>query len=636
MNITIARAKVAKTTRVVSVMAVIITFCWLLAIVAVSGCSKPPSGKDNKTANKANNHSAGENSQSVTGKSNANTTVANTGYNYDPRKDPLVNPPSLFEPAPKDKSKIDSNATLYLQLDGNPNTLNPLFVSSVYDFMVVDALYTGLFSFDKDMKWEVNKDLVESFKESPDHTVFIVKMKKGFTWQDGVPLTAHDVVYSWKEILDPNVPCLTQKPTTKPIKQCIALDDYTVKYVQPEPLATAKWNLSFPIIPKHIFEKDKKNHPDLKTGTFYNNISRHPIGSGAYKLVKWAENDKLILERWDGYKGEKPYFKRIVFRIIPDSNMSLLSFEKQRIDVIRALSAMQFARETNNEDFSRVGYKAWGKQWSFSYIGWNMDGSNPFFKDKRVRLAMTHALNIPLIVDKVFYNLATQCHGIYNPDAWMYNPKIKLLKYDLKKAAALLDEAGWLVDPDDGWRYKNIKGQKVRFEFTLLIPQGSKSSPKIAAIYQQDLKRLGIILNTRVMEWATFLEKVRNHNFQAEIAGWGTGTDPDDGWNLWRTDQYKTGRNYGGYSNPEVDKLFELGRKEFDRNKRKKIYQKIDKILYDDQPYTWIIDAPILAAFNKRIHGVQFSPRGIYNFDPSFDAWWVLRAGSRNTEVMPK
>jgi len=422
---------------------------------------------------------------------------------------------------------------------------------------VQGVLYTGPFSFDKEMDWMLNDEMVESFEESECHTIFTLKIKDGMTWHDGHPLTAEDIVFSWQQIRDPAVPCSAQKSGIEPVTECVALDKLTVKYVQPEPLATRLWNLSFPIIPKHIFEKDKQNNPDLITGEYYVAQSRKPVGSGPYRFVEWRENEQIVVERWEDYKGVKPYFKRIVFRIIPDSKMGLLAFEKGQTHAIEQLSAQQFAHETNTPTFTRVGYKAWGEQWTFSYIGWNMDGSNPFFTDVRVRTAMTHALDLDRIIENVFYNLATPCHGIYHPSSWMYNPAVERLTYDPQKSAALLDEAGWTVDPGDGWRYKDIGGINVRFKFTLLMPDGSPTAPLIAAMLQHDLKKLGIDMKTHRLEWSTFLDKVSKHEFQACTAAWGTGTDPDTGWNLWRTDQYKDGRNYIGYSNPRVDGLFE-------------------------------------------------------------------------------
>jgi len=551
---------------------------------------------------------------------------AGEGPRYDPGSDPLVNPASLLAAAPEEAGRINTEDTLHLTLRANPNTLNPLFVSSLYDFMVADVLYAGPFTFGRDMQWRLNEEMVESFEESADHTEFVLRLKPGFTWQDGEPLRAQDVVYSWEQILDPEVPCPAQKLSTEPIKQCVALDDLTVKYVQPTPLATRRWNLLFPIIPRHIFEKDKANNADLVSGAYYNQQARRPVGSGPYRLVEWIENRQITVERWEGYAGKKPYFKTIIFRIIPDDNVALLTFEKGLVDVVDQLTSQKFVLETSSETFRQAGCKGWGVEWTYSYIGWNMDGSNPFFGDRRVRRAMTAAFNQRFILEKISYNLATPCRGIFHPDSWMYNPRVAPLEYDLGQAAALLDEAGWRADERDGWRYKVSDGRKRAFEFTLLMAQESPTAPQAAAIYQQDLRRIGVRMKTQACEFSALIEKLRNHEFQAEMGAWGTGTDPDTEWNLWRSDEYRGGRNYVGYSSARVDELLELGRREFDFERRRAIYQEIQRLIYEDQPYTFLANRPTLAAFNKRIHGVQFSPRGVFNFDPSFLGWWTARA----------
>ncbi|UCD29880.1 MAG: hypothetical protein JSV03_05220, partial [Planctomycetota bacterium] len=230
-------------------------------------------------------------------------TTKSTVPAYDPNKDPLVNPPSLFEPPPKDKSEIAIDETLFLQLDGSPNTLNPLFASSWYEFLVIDCLYDSFLTFDNKFIIRPNENIVESLEESDDHTTFTVKLKPDLRWHDGHPFTAHDVVYSWQQILDPQVPCLTHKASTEPIKECIALDDHIIKLVQPDALATARLNLEFPIIPRHIFAKEKTKHPDLKTGEYYNQQNRYPVGNGPYRIVEWKGNDKVVIERWEEYTG---------------------------------------------------------------------------------------------------------------------------------------------------------------------------------------------------------------------------------------------------------------------------------------------------------------------------------------------
>ncbi len=549
---------------------------------------------------------------------------------YDPKKDPLVNVSSLMEPEPEDKSLIDTNDTLYINLDGSPQNLNPIFGSSMYEFMVAEQLFGGPFTFDRNMEWKTDPDWVADYQEAEDHLSAVLKLKPGLKWHDGAPITAHDIVYSWKAIIDDRVPCPAVKTGTIDVIDCVALDDLTVRYVHKAAVSTTKWNVSFPIIPKHLYEAQQEQYPDLKTGDYYSQLNRNPVGSGPYIIEEWIPNDRITLRRWEEYPGDKPNYATLVFRLIPDENARLLTFEKGDLDCI-VLSGEQFAKQTNSPHFSQVGYKLASPEWAFGYIGWNMDGSNPFFTDRRVRTAMTHSLNVPLIIEKVYYNLAQPCLGIYHPDSWMFCPDIQPISFDLNRASALLDEAGWVVDPQDGWRYKTIDGSRVKFEFTLQIPQGAAASLKLANFFQEDLRSIGVDMKTRTIEWATFMEMSRKHEFQANIAAWGTGTDPDTGWNLWRTEEYETGRNYGGYSNPRVDELFELGRKEFDFEKRKQIYREIHKIIYEDQPYTFITYRQSLYGIQKRIHGIQTSPRGIFNFDPSIHVWWTRAGEGRQT-----
>lgn len=556
---------------------------------------------------------------------------------YDPANDPLVNPPSLFEPLPTDPGAIAEGETLYRNCEGNPSTLNPIFQSSTYEFYLSDMLFSGIFAFDEKMNWTINHDIVESVEESPDQLTYVVKMKDGLTWHDGAPYEADDVCFSWEAILDENVPAVAAKSGTDQVKSCDVLDRLTLKFTNKESLPTNKWNVQFNIIPKHLYEKERKAHPDLNSGDYYNKLNRAPVGSGPYKFVEWVENDKIVLERWEEYRGKKPHFKRMVFRLIPDPNILLLTFNKGDIDEFR-FTPKQFATQAGpGSDFDKAGGAKLRKpQWDLTYLGWNMDGSNPFFADVRVRKAMTMACDIGRMRRDLTYNLYDQSTGIYHPTSWMY-PKTApaLLPFDLDGAAKLLDEAGWLADPNqEGWRYKSIAGAPTRFEFTLLVPQGSALGQQIGAILQDDLKSIGVKMEIQVLEWATFQERTRKHDFQASTAAWGTGVDPDNSYNIWHSTSYDpkgdAGRNYGGYKNERVDELFELGRREFDRAKRAEIYGEIHSLIYQDQPYTFLFTRPILWGIHERIHGVTTSPRGPFNFDPSVSDWWVSPADAKH------
>lgn len=547
---------------------------------------------------------------------------------YDPKTDPLVNPPSLFEPYPKDKPEsVADDETLVRVLDGNPRSLNYLFTSSRYEQWVVGLLFEGPFMFDRNLEWFVNEHMVESYKESDNHLEATLTLKKGLKWHDGEPFTAHDIQFTWEAIMDDRVPCPAVKTGRDQLKEVKALDDYTVRYVHKKALATNKWNLYMLIIPKHIYgnPEEREKDPSMSKSDYYNRYNREKVvGNGAYRLVKWdVPRQEIVFERWEDYHGEKPHFKRQICKIVSDRNQALSLFKTGQVDEVR-LSEKQFATQTNDAAFAKFGVKCWASEWSWGGIGWNMDGSNPFFNDRGVRRAMAHAMNIPRISRTIYYNLVSPCYGIYHPDSWMFNRDVKRLDFDLKAAAKLLDEAGWKIDEArGGWRHKEIDSVPVKFEFTLSIPRGSSTGPQIAAIYEQDLKRIGVAVKTRVLEWSVFQERNREGEFQANFFAWGTGTDPDLGWNIWHSSQHRVGRNYGGYANEEVDELFHLGRHEFDRKKRTEYYQKIQKLIYEDQPYLFLFYRANTWAFHKRLRGIQTSPRGVFNFYPSVFSWWV-------------
>lgn len=545
---------------------------------------------------------------------------------YDVARDPLVNPPRLLEPVPQDESLIARDEALQMCLKANPNTLNPILMSSAPEDRVRELVYDSLFKFDAKLQWYVNDAMVKSYEMSEDHLSAILKLKKGLVWHDGHSYTAADVVFSWEQIVDQRVPCPAARSGTDQIARCVAIDRLTVKFVFGAALPTNKWNVMFGVIPKHIYEKGKQDDPTLTRSDYYNRANRDPIGNGPYRFIKWTTDDKIVLQRWEGFHGRKPYFKRVTLRIVPNPNTRLLMFEKRQINEFE-LTPQQFVKETNSQSFRKVGVKGHAPQWKYTYLGWNQDGSNPFFVDRGVRRAMCHAINYDLILRQVYHGVYRRSYGIHHPSAPMFNPEIELFDFDLERASRLLDEAGWVRDAKDGWRYKNVnvngKSVRTKFSFALNIPRESATVPRIAVILQNDLERIGVAMKIRTIEWATFLEMSRKHEFQAQISAWITGKDPDDEWNLWRTESYGDGRNYGGYSNPRVDELYELARGCFDEARRMRYYAEISKMIYEDAPYSFLVNAPVLWAFDKRLRGVQFSPRGPCNFEPGVRDWWV-------------
>ena len=615
----------------------------LVLLLAMTGCSYQ--GEDGQGADtvgdQATSTETPADSGTAPGKAGGGAAASTTAENppaeessdiYSPDKDPLVNPGSLFEKAPEDPARIARDETLVRYLKSDPGTLNPLFTSSVYETYVEDTLFDTLFTFNADFEWIVNESMVESWEKTEDHKTWTVKLRSGLKWHDGHPLTAHDVAFTWETIMDDAVPTKTLRTGRDQLESVTALDDLTVRFIHKEALPTGKWNMLYSILPKHIIgdkdHKERVNDPSLKKSPYYLGYAQAPIGCGPYKFVKWERNREIIVERWDEYPGKQPHFKRQIFKVVKDPNQALNLFKKGELDEIE-ITPLQFATQTTDEGFARLGVKAFAPTWSYYCVGWNgtrkPDKSNPFFSDTRVRRAMAHAANIDLVLKNLTYGLSRQASGIFQPGAWMYNEQVQLLAYDLDKARALLDEAGWKVNESDGARYKEINGEKVKFEFTLLIPQGSTLGPGFAAIFMEDLAQIGVSLKQQTLDFSALLDRLRGKNYEAFMLGWSTGIDPDTNRNLWHTDEAESGRNFVSYTNPRVDELFELSRREFDLVKRANQFKEIHKLIYDDQPYMFILSRSATWAFHKRIRGVTFSPRGVFSVYPSHLDWWVRK-----------
>jgi peptide/nickel transport system substrate-binding protein len=254
-------------------------------------------------------------------------------------------------------------------------------------------------------------------------------------------------------------------------------------------------------------------------------------------------------------------------------------------------------------------------------VCWNTEA--PYFGDKRVRQAMSHALDYEELINTVFYGIYPPGRGTFHPESWMF-PKNGPEPYrqDLDKAEALLDAAGWVDTDFDGIRDKEINGRRVPFCFTLLTSQ-SVAGIATGILIKECLDQIGVVCLPKPTEFTVLVQTARERKFHAFMGAWITGEEPDMQTNLWGTGQM---RNYANYTNPRVDQLFAEARKEFDRDKRAELYGQIHNILWEDQPYTWLVYRISVFGFNKRLRGYNFSPRGPYNYAPGFQAIYSVEA----------
>jgi peptide/nickel transport system substrate-binding protein len=405
-----------------------------------------------------------------------------------------------------------------------------------------------------------------------------------------------------------------------------AYDDRTVIFFHKEPLATNVWNINFPVLPKHVYENTWEDDPTLKESPEHVKLEESPVSGGPYEIVERKRGQQIVLRRranWSEIDGRKvrqePFFKEVRFRIIEDPNTSLLALKAGEIDEL-ALTPEQWTTQTTSDDFYASNTKVTSSEWVSFHFGWNIDSL--FFADRRVRRAMSYAFDHDGMLERLCYGLYKPAAGNFPDDSWMA-PKKKPQPYkqDLDKAEALLDEAGWIDHDNDGIRDKEIDGRFVPFEFSMLVNQ-QPLRIAICTLLKESLEQVGVRMNVRPTESTVIQDLTQQKKFQAYLGGWGAGTDPDSSENIWATG---AGRNFVSYSNPEVDRLFTEGRRELDRGKRAEKYGRIQEILYDDQPYTWLFWRNSFYGFSKDLRGYVFSPRGPYHYSPGFGSLWMPR-----------
>lgn len=487
----------------------------------------------------------------------------------------------------------------------------------------------------------------DQFQVRHEEVYFTYHLNSAVTWSDGTPFTAKDLEFAFHVIRNEFVDGDSIRTYYQDIIECERIDDLTIRtrFRQQYWMAFEfTMGLSSYAPPLHFFEKlvagigkeltldrlspeeeqaqNKISVHGQEFGKLFNNersYSDKPLGTGPYIIDKWIENDRVELVRNPNYwNPEKAgHLEKLIFKFIPDNNTALQALKAGEVDFLYRMTSEQFFEDLQGEDW--VDKKYVRADWyspSFSYLGWNMLDEK--FKDRRVRIALSLLFDVDQFIKQKLRGAAIPVSGSQNVFGPAYDRTVKPLSYDPETAVALLNEAGWLDRDNDGVLDKDGK----KFEFEALVPPGNATVLDQLQIIQKNYRSVGILMEVRTNEWASFIDRVKKKDFGACRLGWAMSleSDPYQIWHSSGAGPEKRGSNAVSYASDMADKLIEMGRVSLDPERRHRIYWSFHRVLDRDQPYLFLYMPKEFGLYGKRFRGVKWYP-----IRPGFDLaeWYV-------------
>ena len=508
--------------------------------------------------------------------------------------------------------------SMTLNMQEEPPTLHPIMSQDYYSQVVKGYVLDTLLANDLNT-WEWTPRLAEKWEISKDKKVFTFHLRKNSTFHDGHPVTAEDVKFSFDAIFEPKYKAAHLRPYYESIDKVEVIDPYTVKVTAKDTYFQNFTSIvSMPIIPKHIYGDVEKSQK----------LTRTLIGSGPYSLDKFEKGQKLVLKRFDKWYGFSDdhwrgyyNFDQMVYRFVKEENVALEMVKKGDFDFMEFNNPEVYKQKTDGAPWGQSVFKNQVENSSpktYSFIGFNF--RRDLFKDKNVRMAMAMLMNREEMNKKFRYDMSLLATGPEYIQSDYASPTMKPILYDPAKALALLNKAGWKDTEKKGILQKIINGKPVEFRFTLI--HASKDREKYWTMYREDLKKVGIDMEIRLLEWNSFLKLIDEGNFDAMAMGW-SGTIDWDPKQIWHSSNaVPGGSNFIAYKNTEVDKLIDRARVEIDRSKRMHMLRKVYEMIANDVPYIFMFnDKYYLYANSNKV----VKPGSTMKYDVGNDIWWAAK-----------
>lgn len=470
-----------------------------------------------------------------------------------------------------DSGEAKQGGDFVISSTANPTMFNEFYATDSPSNLLAKFMYDSLIKVDENL--EPQPSLATDWEYSDEDKKYTFNLREDVTWHDGEKFTADDVVFSYSIALHEDY---TGARTSyfSSIEKIEATDDYTVEITFNTPDAKLlPIALAFNVLPEHILgdvpNADLANH-DFNT--------KNPIGTGPFKFDEWKQGQYVRFVANDDYWDGRPNFDSITSKIVSDSNAQLAQFEAGDIHFLKVSeenvsTAQQFV-DQGKADITVTPTT------SYSYIGYNLE--NPLFESKKVRQALTHALDRQAMVDSVINGNGEIANHPGLPFSWAFNEDVPTFDYDPEKAKELLAEEGWEENSDG-----ILEKDGLVFEFELKTNQGNKVREKLMAVAQEQWAEVGVKANLKIVEMSALSAELNEKKFDANMGGWGLRDDPSLS-PYFHSDEIEKGFNRGSYSNPELDKVIDQGDEIIDPEERVQYLEESQAIVAEDQPYTFL------------------------------------------------
>lgn len=444
--------------------------------------------------------------------------------------------------------------------------------------------------------------------DCPPATVITFELRRGVVFSDGMPLTSADVVFSWELMNRPELNAPAMRQFYDDIRACRAEGPLRVVFElkQPNYLALGLCG-GRAVLPKHFYERFTPEQINRRPGLL--------LGSGPYRMPdpeSWAPGRPLELVRSQRYWGTAPAFDRVIYREITNDVARLTAFRNGEIDLFSAQPEQYDALRKDASLVARTQHHAFNTVPSgYNYIAWNQrrGGQPTRFADRRVREAMTFLTERHRMCEELFLGYAEPATGPFPRGSRQRDEALAARAYDVVRGRALLKEAGWEDRNGDGI-IENAAGEPFRFR--LMYPAGSELYDRLVLFLKDSYARAGIILEPDPLEFSVMIERLDDQNFDAVTLAWGGGAVEGDIRQMFHSSQVnKGGHNFMHYVNAELDQLIDAARAEQDEAKRFELWQACHRLLYADQPYTFMFNRQALRFVDGRFRNVELVTTGM-------------------------